>query len=711
MPQAQQSDTQVRRVDLPLADRQMEVRSFQRRDAEAGADAPLATAELVFTTGAPVQRYDWANGRYYVEELVVETDAIRLQRLQAGAPLLNTHSRWDLEAVLGVVDQPAISKGEGTCRVAFSRRDSVAGYVQDVADKIIRNVSVGYIRHRIEMIAPAELTGTWRYRVTDWEPMEVSLVPIPADPGAQVRDGSGQPERAEPSDVRTFPCEFIEVRAAGVEEAPRGGAAAASSTEDDPMKLTRIALAAAAGGALMNAEPGAAGGGAGGSPAAAAAPQPTEGERAAQAERQRSSEITDLCARHNVPQLASKLITDGKTVEEARKAVLDEIAVRDAAAGGHRNVSGGITTVNDETATRMAGIEEAILHRVMPNAKLTDNGRQYRGMSLLEIGREMLERANVSTRGMARMELAQRMLHFRSGMHSTSDFAHLLANVANKRLRNAYDENPGTYGRWARRAPNAPDFKSMKVVQLSGAPTLLRTNEHGEFKYGAMSDGAATYSLLTYGRIVSLNRQAVVNDDLRGFDRLVSAFGNSARRLENATVYSQLTANAAMADGTALFHADHSNLSTGGGSALAAAGLTAARTAMRKQTGLQGELLNIAPAYLLVPAALEQTAYQFTSTQYVPATKAEINEFRTGGRTALEPVVEPLLDSSSATAWYLAADAGQIDTVEYCYLDGEEGPVIESEMGFEVDGVSYKCRLDFAATPVDHRGLHKANGA
>jgi hypothetical protein len=49
--------------------------------------------------------------------------------------------------------------------------------------------------------------------------------------------------------------------------------------------------------------------------------------------------------------------------------------------------------------------------------------------------------------------------------------------------------------------------------------------------------------------------------------------------------------------------------------------------------------------------------------------------------------------------------------VEYCYLDGEEGPVIETENGFEVDGVSYKCRLDFAAKPIDHRGLHKANGA
>jgi hypothetical protein len=95
----------------------------------------------------------------------------------------------------------------------------------------------------------------------------------------------------------------------------------------------------------------------------------------------------------------------------------------------------------------------------------------------------------------------------------------------------------------------------------------------------------------------------------------------------------------------------------------------------------------------------------------MPAQPSNINEFRTGGRTALEPVVEPLLDASSASAWYLAAASSQVDTVEYCYLDGAEGPVIESDVGFEVDGVSYKCRLDFGAKAIDFRGLYKANGA
>jgi hypothetical protein len=187
---------------------------------------------------------------------------------------------------------------------------------------------------------------------------------------------------------------------------------------------------------------------------------------------------------------------------------------------------------------------------------------------------------------------------------------------------------------------------------------------------------------------------------------MVSAFGFAARRLENRTVYAQLTANANLADGVALFAAGHSNLITT--SALAIGTLGAGRTAMRLQKGLQQEELNLAPSYLIVPAALEQTAYQLTSSNYVPSTQANVNEFRVGGRTAVTPVVEPVLDANSATAWYLAAANSQVDTVEYCYLDGAEGPVIESEIGFEQDGVSYKCRLDFAAKAVDYRGLLKA---
>lgn len=369
-----------------------------------------------------------------------------------------------------------------------------------------------------------------------------------------------------------------------------------------------------------------------------------------------------------------------------------------------------VQTVRDSGLVRVAGIEEAMLHRMDARTPMTDNGRQFRSFTLIELCREFLEVHGVSTRGMDRMAVARTALQYRSGLHGTSDFPALMASIANKRLRSSYQENPGTYKVWARRAPNAPDFKSISVATLSAMPDLLRTNEHGEFQWGTVSDGVANYSLLTYGRLVGLSRQTLVNDDLRAFDRALLAFGSAAARLENRTVYSELTGNANMVDGVPLFHANHWNVKTGGLSALSALALGDGRTSMRLQKGAAQELLNLAPSYLIVPAMLEQTAYQLTSANYVPSAKAEVNEFREGGRTALEPIVEPILDANSSTAWYLAASTGSVDTVEYCYLDGAEGPFIDAKVGFEVDGIIFKCRLDFVAKAVDYRGLYKGVG-
>lgn len=366
-----------------------------------------------------------------------------------------------------------------------------------------------------------------------------------------------------------------------------------------------------------------------------------------------------------------------------------------------------------QVAKRTQGMVDALHQRINPSAQMTQEGAVYRSMSLIEMAREFFEMHGVNTRGMSRFEVAGHALQFRNGgMMGTGDFTSLLANVAGKRLRDAYQENPGTYTLWARRAPDAMDFKPIQAVQMFGAPDLLRTNEHGEFQYGHMQDGGETYAVLTYGRIVTLTRQAMVNDDLRGFDRLIQSFAASARRLENRAVYGQLTANANLSDGVALFDtAIHKNLATGAGSALQFSSLSAGRAAMRLQKGLAGEELNLAPSFLIVPAALEQTAYQLTSSQYTPATTSAINEFRQGGRTSLAPIVEPLLDGSSATSWYLAADSSQGDTVEYCYLGGADGPVIESKPSFSQDGVSFRCRLDFAAKAVDFRGVYCGAGS
>lgn len=653
------------------------------------------TVEVVWTTGSSVRRYDWYNDTAYDELLEVTPEAVDMTRFEAGTvQVLDNHRMYGgVSAILGIAVRASIANGEGRAVLRLSTRQEVAGIVADIKAGIIRAISFGYRVSKYEITRAIDRTDGVNcplYRAVSWEPYEISFVTAPADADASTRS---QPENGTP-------CEFIARASAhlcttspGENDMPTTQSGAASQA---PVEENRSAAPTAPAPA----------------PAAAPAPQPAGDDattRAANEAAARAAEITEMCTRHSVAHLAAGLIRSGNSVDQARSAVLDELARGDVAGGGHHNTR--VQVVTDEAQVRMAGIEEAMMHRIHAGTKLTDNGRQYRGMSLLEIGRDFLESRGFQTRGMDKMRLATEILHYRSGAHGTSDFANIFANVAGKRMRSAYEENHGTYTQWARRAPNAPDFKNINIVQMSGAPELLQTNEHGEFKYGTMSDAGVNYALVTYGRMVALTRQAIINDDLRAFERLVSAFGASSSRLENRLVYSQLTANPNMGDGKALFHADHGNLGTGGPSALQLSAMKAGRTAMRLQKGLQNEELNLAPNFLIVPASLEQDAYQLTSSNYVPAKQSDVNEFRSGGRTSVEPIIEPILDASSTTAWYMASSNSQIDTVEYCYLDGAEGPVIESQAGFEIDGVTWKCRLDFAAKAVDHRGLYKGVGA
>lgn len=668
---------EVRDLPIQLREAQLVPGTFNAQDN---------TVDIVWTTGARVRRYDWFNDTPYEEELVVSPEAVDMSRFDAGTvQVLDGHDQWSgVRAIMGIAQRAWLDQGRGLAKCKLSQREDMAGYVADIQAGIIRAISVGYSVQRYEIVRAADRTDGVNlplYRAVRWTPAEISFVAVPADAEAATREGA---ERLLQRSHGKAPCEFIR--------------AAARVTQENPMTE---AVTPAAGGNTDTAQNTQ-------QRQAADAAAVAQAEAAALA---RAAEITALCVRAKRPQMAEELIRSGKTVEQAGLAILNARAAEDEASGGHLNVA-RVRTVTDEQETQMRGLEEALHHRVNPRAQLTDNGRAFRGMSLLEMGRDYLQARGVNTRGWDRMRLASEMLQYRSGgMLTTSDFANVLANVASKRLRQAYDENPGSYSRWARRAPNAPDFKSMSVVQLSSMPDLLQVNEHGEFKYGVLKDGAETYGLLTYGRIVALTRQAVVNDDLRAFDRLSTGFGSASARLENRTVYSILTANAALSDSVALFHATHANLGSGAPSALQFSSLVTARTAMRVQKGLQSEELNLIPSYLIVPAALEQAAYQLTSSQYTPAQQGNVSEFRQGGRTALEPVVEPVLDANSATAWYLAASNSQVDTVEYCYLDGAEGPVMDNDVGFEVDGLSFRCRLDFAAKALDYRGLYKSAGA
>lgn len=176
--------------DLPIETRAAPITSI---------DEESRTIEVIWTTGASVLRMDWMTGERYSEELVVSDKAIRLGRLNAGAPVLDNHQRYGgLSSMLGVVERAWIEKGEGRAAIRFPKAedDEPADRVfRKIRDKIIRSLSVGYSRLKIEVDKKKD-PQVWR--VIDWEPYEISFVAIPADLGAQVRSENDA----------TFRCEF-----------------------------------------------------------------------------------------------------------------------------------------------------------------------------------------------------------------------------------------------------------------------------------------------------------------------------------------------------------------------------------------------------------------------------------------------------------------------------------------------------------------------
>ncbi|MEY3760744.1 MAG: hypothetical protein RIR39_2235, partial [Pseudomonadota bacterium] len=149
-------------------------------------DEASRTVELTWSTGAQVRKTDYWEEQDWIEQLSMDTAHVNLDRLNNGAPLLANHSNYSLTDVIGVVEKAWIQDGEGRALVKFSERAEIAPIIADVKAGILRNISVGYNIKRLER-QPDLQDGIPVYLAIDWEPMEISLVTIPADPGAQVR--------------------------------------------------------------------------------------------------------------------------------------------------------------------------------------------------------------------------------------------------------------------------------------------------------------------------------------------------------------------------------------------------------------------------------------------------------------------------------------------------------------------------------------------
>lgn len=607
-------------------------------------DTDSRTVELSFSSETPY-------GRWFGDEILChDEECINLERFNNGlGTVLFNHDR---DAVVGHIEKVWLEDNRGKALVRFDTDEQSETIFQKVQSGTLQGVSVGYSIKRYEVLddkdsvsSNGRFKGPDTYVVTDWEPLEISVVSVPAD--ATVGVGRSAEEIHTSIDTQ--------------EETKRMDEKAIVTTEE--VKSTPVETG-------ITQE---------------------DLQKAMEQERKRTSEITALFRDFDV-EGADEAIVMGVSVDEARAMVMDQLRTR------NKGVS--VTMGEAESDKFRAAAQDAVLMAAgIPVADAAPGANELRGYSMIELARESLQRENVKANFGDNMELA------RQAINSTSTFPAIMSNLANKSVMTGFNEAETTFQIWAGKGSNR-DFKEAARVALSEAGNLELVPEGGQFQQDFLGEASARTKVATYGKLFSLTRQAIINDDLGLFSKIATKYGSAAKRLVNKMVYAQLTGNVKMQDNIALFDTKHGNVAATG-EALSVKAIAKAITAMRRQKGITGDAtLNITPKYLVVPPELEMVAYQIVnSTAAVDGVNSGVvNPYK--GRF----VVVADAELTDPDAWYLVADATQHDTIEVTYLNGVETPRLETRQGFDVDGIEYKVAFDCGVSALDFRGVYKNAG-
>lgn len=475
--------------------------------------------------------------------------------------------------------------------------------------------------------------------------------------------------------------------------------------------------------------------------AAATLPTVEQMRAEAAAELRRQAAIRAACKGH--PEIAAKAIEEGWTVEKAELTALRADlpkpgpAANPHAAGPaiHTGPSGSQADADvvEAALCLSLGMQERFVagqvradarERVMNQA----TSGEYRGYTLHSLMGEVIRAAGHHYHGSHKSDdfiraakRADLALRASGSGFSTLSLSGILGNVANKGLIEAYTAVK-TVWQLIAAVRNHSDFKTVTRYRLDSTGAFKKVGPDGELKHASLSEASYTNRLDTYGVMLALNRQQMINDDLGAFLDLPKLMGRmGALRIEEA-VFVLLLSNPA-----SFFSAGNRNLLTGAGSALSLSALTTAEATFANQVDSNGKPVLVDPAVLLVPTVLKVTAESiFKNDKIVSTTTADkpltddnphVGKFR--------PVASPYLNNTnlkdqdglaisgqSATAWYLLAEPAVRAAVAVAFLNGQQTPTIESsETDFNTLGIQWRAYQDFGVGMEDPNAAQKNAGA
>jgi len=251
------------------------------------------------------------------------------------------------------------------------------------------------------------------------------------------------------------------------------------------------------------------------------------------------------------------------------------------------------------------------------------------------------------------------------------------------------------------RISSVADFNEAKRFRLTAAGAFQELGKGGEIKHGVLTEEAYGLQANTYGRMFTITRQDIINDRTGSLAQIPEMLGAAAARVIEEKVFSAINAE------SGFFTAARGNLQSGAALSLDTYG--GAVKLLRQQKDSAGAYCLFEPSKLLVPPALEAKGREILQSTAVVVTGTSTSRQGAGNVWAgsADLVTTPYLSTGAGgndTTWYLLTDPAVAAIVEVGFLNGRQGPVVESaEADFNVLGVGFRGYFDFGVALSEYR--------
>ncbi len=426
-------------------------------------------------------------------------------------------------------------------------------------------------------------------------------------------------------------------------------------------------------------------------------------ESTIKAERRRVSAIRATC-NGEFPDIEAKAIDDGQSADEVSKTVLKAMREKRPTnlnfAVGRADSGPRVIEAALSISGRLPGVEKCFTERELEAAH-----KHYRGIGIRDV---ILEAARGN--GYSGPGLRSDMRAVLRAAFSTSDISGILSNVANKSLLAGFNSVESAW-RKISDISNATDFKTMTRYRLTGNTQYEIVSPDGELKHGTLEEESYTNKIETYGLLLFITRQAIIDDDMGALTTLPQRIGRGAGLKINDIVWT------AFLDNAAFFTAARLNYAEGSGTALSLSSLTQAEQLFLDQVDAEGKPVALMPEILLVPTALKVTGEQIYKSAELRDTTASTKTPTTNPHSGkFEVVPSAYLGNAgysgySSLAWYLLTNPTTAATIEVAFLNGQESPTVETaDANFDVLGIQMRGYHDFGAALAEYRGGVKMKG-